>query len=136
MVLSDSLANAAPRNLYYSLQYQKYIFHLLGECPTHQTAVTLSLNNYVWYKTEKASRDNLWSKPFTPSLHDQISQGKKRDLNTGDLSLKGILYRSSCFFSFLRTKIRPLFCYFIQSVREIRCFLLVKYFVQWKHKMH
>lgn len=71
-------------------------------------------------------------------LHCMIKflKGKKRDLNTGDLRLKGILYRSSCFFSFLNTNTRPLFCYFILSVKEIRCFLLVKYFVQCKNKMH
>lgn len=71
-----------------------------------------------------------------PSLHNQISQGKKRDLNTGYLCLKVILYKSSCFFSFLRAKSRPLFCYIILSIKEIRCFLLVKYFSQCKHKMH
>lgn len=91
-----------------------------------------SLNYCVWYKTEKS----LWSKPFTPSLHDQISQGKKRDLNTDDLCLTGILCRSSCFFPFLRTNTKPLLCYFILSVKEIWCFLLVKYFVQCKHKKH
>ena len=116
MVFSGSLANAVPKYLYYSLQHQKYVFHLLRECPTHQTAVTL--NNYLWYKTEKASRDNLWSQPFTPSLHGPISEGKKRDLNTGYLWLQGILYKSSCFFSFLTTKTKRTLCYLILSVKE------------------